>query len=216
MSDNQLRQDVIDELEFEPSVNAAHIGVAVDGGVVTLTGHVSSYAEKLAAEAAARRIQGVRAIAQEIEVRYPSDKKTADDEIAKRALDIMRWSAVVPSDAIQLTVRDGWVTLSGQVDWQFERNAAESQIRKLSGVSGVINNLTIKPRVQPTDVKRKIEDAFRRNAEIEADKIQITVFNGGKILLQGHVHDWHERVAAENAAWSAPGVSAVDDRLTIG
>lgn len=216
MSDKQLRQDVIDELEFDPSVNAAHVGVAVDGGVVTLTGHVSSYAEKLAAEAATRRVQGVRAIAQEIEVRYPNEKKTADDEIAKRALDIMRWSAVVPSDAIQLTVRDGWVTLSGQSEWQFQKDAAENEIRRLSGVAGVINNIAIKPRVQPTDVKRKIEEAFRRNADIEAQKIRVSVLDGGRITLQGSVHDWQERIAAENAAWSAPGVSAVDDRLTIG
>lgn len=216
MSDKQLRQDVIDELEFEPSVNAAHIEVAVDGGVVTLSGHVSSYAEKLAAEAATRRVKGVRAIAQEIEVRYPDERKTADDDIAKRALDIMQWSAVVPREAIQLTVREGWVTLSGQVDWQFQKRAAEDEIRRLSGVSGVVNNIVIKPRVQPADVKRKIEEALRRNADVEAQGIQVSVVDGGKITLQGRVHDWHERMTAENAAWSAPGVSAVDDRLTIG
>src|SRR5579883_3242924 len=120
-SDLQLRQDVLDELDFEPAVNAAHIGVAVADGVVTLSGHVGSYAEKLAAESAARRVKGVRAIAQEIEVRYPSDKKTADDEIAARILSLLRWNTVVPADSIQVRVQDGWVTLTGQVDWQFQR-----------------------------------------------------------------------------------------------
>ena len=215
MSDRDLRQDILDELDYEPSVNGAHIGVAVDNGVVTLSGHVASYAEKLAAESAVRRVKGVRAIAQEIEVRYPFEKKTADDEIAKRAVDILRWSAVVPRDVVQLTVHDGWVTLSGQVDWQFQRRAAENELRKLSGIFGVINNITIQARVQPTDVKRKIEDALRRNAEIEAQGIRVTVLDGGKITLQGSVHDWHERTAAEQAAWSAPGVVSVDDRLTI-
>ena len=139
MSDSALRQDIIDELDFEPSVKAAHIGVAVDSGVVTLSGHVCSYAEKLAAEQAAKRVKGVKAIAQEIEVRYPSDLKTADDEIAKRAVNILRWSAVVPQDAVQVKVQDGWVTLSGQLEWQFQRTAAETEIRRLSGVAGVIN-----------------------------------------------------------------------------
>lgn len=215
MSDRQLRQDIIDELEFEPSVDAAHIGVAVDGGVVTLSGHVASYAQKLAAEAAARRVKGVQAIAQEIEVRYPDERKTADDEIAKRACDILRWNAVVPRDSVQITVRAGWVTLSGQVGWQYQKSAAEDQIRKLSGVLGIVNNLTIKPRVQSADIKRKIEDAFRRQAEIESQGIRVSVLDGGRVALEGSVHDWHERTAAERAAWSAPGVMAVDDRLTI-
>jgi osmotically-inducible protein OsmY len=215
MSDRKLRQDVLDEMDFEPSVNALHIGVAVDKGVVTLSGHVASYAEKLAAERAVRRVKGVRAIAQEIEVRYPFDKKTADDEIARRALDILNWSAVVPRDAVQLTVHDGWITLNGQVDWQFQRSSAEDDIRKLSGVSGITNKIAIRSQVQPADVKRKIEDALRRNAEIEAQGITVTVMDGGKIALQGSVHDWHERTAAERAAWSAAGVVSVDDRLTI-
>jgi len=215
MSDSTLRQDIIDELEFEPSVNAAHIGIAVDDGIVTLSGHVGSYAEKIAAEGAARRVKGVRAIAQEIEVRYPYDKKTADDEIASRALNILRWSAVVPKDVVQVKVQDGWVTLTGQVDWQFQRGAAESEIRKLSGVAGVFNNITLKVRVQPGDVKRKIEDALKRSAEIEAQAISVSVLGDGKVALDGQVHDWQERDAVERAAWSAPGVTLVEDRLSI-
>lgn len=215
MSDVSLRQDVIDELEFEPSVNAAHIGVAVDDGVVTLSGHVASYAEKVAAEQAVKRVKGVRAIAEELDVRYPSDKKTADDEIAVRAVNILQWNAVVPASRIQLKVQNGWVTLMGEVDWQFERSAAETEIRKLSGVSGVINNITIKPKILIADVKKRIEDALKRSAEVEAQNIQIVPLANGEVILEGQVHDWQELEAAERAAWSAAGVRSVENRLTI-
>ena len=215
MSDKQLRQDILDELDFEPSVTATHIGVAIENGVVTLSGHVPSYAEKLAAERAVRRIKGVRAIAQEIEVRYAFDKKTADDQIAKRCVDIMDWSVVVPRGDVQLTVQNGWVTMTGEVGWQYQRKAAEDDIRKLSGVAGVINNIAIKPRVQPDDVRQKIENALKRSAEVETQGIRVSVINGGRITLEGKVHDWQERNAVETAAWSAPGVQSVDNRLAI-
>lgn len=215
MSDLQLRQDVIDELEFEPSVNAARIGVAVDKGVVSLTGHVASYAEKLAAVAAVRRIKGVRAIADDIEVRYPSENKTSDDEIAKRAVDILGWDAMLPAGAIQVTVRDGWVTLTGSVNWYYEKRSAEDDVRKLSGLRGVINKIEIKPRVQAEDVKRKIEEALKRHAEVEAKAIRVTVRDINSVVLEGQVDNWDERLAVENAAWSAPGVKSVEDRLTI-
>jgi hyperosmotically inducible protein len=213
MSELQLRQDVVDELEFEPSVGAAHIGVAVDKGVVTLTGHVASYAEKQVAIAAVRRVKGVRAIAEEIEVRYPSDKKTSDDEIAKRAIDILSWDTTVPSGSIQVMVRDGWVTLTGSVDWNYQKKQAEEDVRKLSGVRGVINTIEIKPTVQADDVKRKIEEALKRHAEIEANAIRVTVHEHNKVLLEGKVGSWDERHAVENAAWSAPGVKSVEDRM---
>ena len=153
MSELQLRQDVLDELEFEPSVDAAHIGVAVEKDVVSLSGHVASYAEKLAAVTATRRIRGVRAIADEIEVRHPSDKKRSDDEIAKRAIVILDWDTVVPSGAVQVIVRGGWVTLTGKVDWQYQKKAAEECVRKLSGLQGVINNIEIRPHVKAQDVQ---------------------------------------------------------------
>jgi osmotically-inducible protein OsmY len=216
MNDLQLRQDVLDELEFEPSVNAAHIGVAAESGVVTLTGHVSTYPEKLATVKAVRRVKGVRAIAEEIEVRFIGDKKTADDAIAKRAVDILGWDTMVPSGSIQITVREGWVTLSGNVDWYFQKTTAEEDIRKLSGVRGVINNIAITPRVQGQDVKRKIEDALKRHAEIEAKAIRVIVQDGSTIVLEGKVQNWDERYAVETAAWSAPGVKSVEDRLAIG
>jgi osmotically-inducible protein OsmY len=216
MSELQLRQDVLDELEFEPSINAAHIGVAAENGVVTLSGHVSTYAEKTTAVAAARRVRGVRAIADEIEVRYPSGKKTADDEIAKRAVDILGWDTMVPSGAIQVTVRDGSLILTGKVDWYYQKKAAEDAVRKLSGVRGVVNNIEIKPHVKAEDVKRKIEDALKRHAEVEAKAIRVTVTGNDKVLLEGKVDNWDERFAVENAAWSAPGVRSVEDRLAIG
>lgn len=214
MTDRLLRQEIIDELDFEPSVDAANIGVAAKGGVVTLSGHVSSYTQKLAAVRATRRVRGVHAIADELEVRYAFDKKTADDEIAKRALDILRWSDGAPAEAVSVTVRDGWVTLTGQADWQFQKAAAESAVRRLSGVSGVINNIAVKPRVQPMDVKQKIQDALKRSAEIEASGIRVSVADG-KVTLEGKVHDLNEKYAVENAAWAAAGVRTVEDRLIV-
>jgi osmotically-inducible protein OsmY len=215
MNDKRLQQDVIDELDFEPSVKAAHIGVAASNGVVTLSGHACSYAEKIAAEQAARRVKGVQAIAQEIEVRYPNEKKTADDEIAGRIVSILQWSAVVPRDSVQVKVQHGWVTLTGQVDWHFERAAAEAEVRRLSGVAGVMNSIAIRPGVDATDVKCKIEEALKRNAEVEARSVRVSVLGDGKIALDGNVHDWREREAVNRAAWSAPGVLAVEDHLLI-
>ena len=215
MTDAQLRQDVIDELDFDPSFDGEHVGVAVDKNVVSLTGHVNSYAEKLAVVAAARRVKGVHAIAENIEVRYPFQNKTADDQIAKRASDILKWDVVVPNDAVDVLVQDGWVTLSGTVRWYFEKKAAEDDVRKLSGVRGVTNKIAIRPRIDATDVKRKIESALKRHAEVEAGAISISVENGNKVVLEGKVDNWDERRAVENAAWSAAGVAAVDDRLTI-
>jgi osmotically-inducible protein OsmY len=214
MSDKQLQQDILDELDFAPSVNAANIGVAVEDGVVTLTGHVSNYAQKIAAEQAVRRVKGVRAIAQEMKVRFASDEKTGDDEIAKRALDILHWS-LLPSDVIKLTVDNGWITLGGEMEWQFHKEDAEDAVRKLSGVVGVINDIKIKPQVSVPDVKQKIENALKRSAEVEAKAIRVTVRDGGNILLEGSVHDWLERDSVKSAAWSAPGVTNVEDRLTI-
>ena len=215
MSDIQLRQNVLDELEFEPSIDAAHIGVTVDGGVVTLTGHLSSYAEKIAAEEAVRRVKGVRAIAEEIEVRYPGQKQTSDDEIAKRALNILQWDTFLPHENIRLTVHKGLVTLTGEVQWYFQKSGAENAIRKLSGVTGVVNDITVKPAAKVANIKSKIEDALKRHAEVEAKGIRITVLND-EVTLDGKVASWDERQAVISAAWSAPGVRLVEDNLTIG
>ena len=187
MTDSQLRQDIIDEFDFDPSFSGEHIGVAVDQNVVMLTGHVNSYAEKLAAIAAARRVKGVHAIAGEIEVRYSYQNKTADDQIAKRATDMLSWDVLIPDDVVDVLVQDGWVTLSGTVSWYFEKTAAEDDVRKLSGVRGVTNKIAIKPHVDPSNVKGKIDAALKRHADVEANAIRITVQNGSKVVLEGKV-----------------------------
>jgi osmotically-inducible protein OsmY len=218
MTDHELRQLIIDELDFEPSIDASDIGVAVENGVVTLTGHVGSYAQKVAAERAARRVKGVRAIAQDIEIRYPSDKKDADDEIAARALKIIAWDTTLPDDAIQVKVEDGWVTLTGKVAWQFQKAAAERAVRKLSGVFGVTNEIELKPStpmVRPEQVRRQIAGALRRSADIESDAIRVRVDND-KVILDGRVGSWHERSAVGWAAWSVPGVHQVENHLSVG
>ena len=216
VTDSQLRQDIIDELEFDPSFDGEHIGVAVDKNVVSLSGHVNSYAEKVAAIAAVQRVKGVHAIAENIEVRYPFQKQTADDQLAKRATDILNWDVLVPKEAVNVLVQDGWVTLTGRVEWNYSKTAAEDDIRKLSGVRGVTNKITIKqPDVDASSVKGKIESALKRHAEVEARAIRVTVKDGNKVVLEGKVDNWDERRAVENAAWSAPGVVSVEDRLTI-
>ena len=214
MNDMKLKKAIEEELEWEPSVSAEHIGVAVEDGVVTLTGYVRTYAEKLAAENVTRRIKGVRGIAEEIEVRFLSDKKTADDQIAKRALDVIEWASTIPSDAVQVMVRNGVVTLTGNVDWFYQKDDAEAAVRKLSGVRAVINDIKIKQKPQAGDIKLKIESALKRNADLEAQSIKVSV-NNGRVTLDGKVKAWYERDLAERTAWSAPGVTAVEDRIQI-
>ncbi|WP_342239438.1 BON domain-containing protein [Inquilinus sp. OTU3971] len=216
MNDLDLRQRVIDELEFEPSVDAANIGVAAENGIITLTGHVASYAEKFAAERVAQRVKGVRGIAQEIEVRTPVGKKKADDEIAAQAVNIITWDTTIPNEVVKVKVQSGWITLTGKVDWQFQKVAAEQAVRKLSGVVGVTNLIEIEARVRASDVKSRIENALKRSAEIEAGGIRVHVVSDSKVVLDGRVHSWHERDAAERAAWSVQGVTEVDDHLAIG
>jgi len=215
ITDRSLRQSVLEELDIDPSFDATDIGVAVENGVVTLTGHVRSYAQKLAVERAVQRVRGVHAIAEEIEIRYPADKKAADDQIAERAVSSINWNAQVPKDAVLVKVEKGWVTITGAVDWQFQRIAAESAVRRLSGVAGITNMITIKPQVSPTDVKSKILNALKRNAELDADAIRVTVDND-TVTLEGKVKAWYERGIAERAAWSAPGVREVEDRIALG
>ncbi len=214
MKDLNVRNAILEELEWEPSISAEHIGVAVDDGVVTLSGHVKSYAEKMAAETAVRRVKGVRGIAEEIEVRFAGDKKTADDQIAKRALDVIEWASTIPQAAVKIKVQQGIVTLAGEVDWYYQKDDAENAVRKLSGVRAVVNDIKIKQRPQAGDIKLKIEQALKRNADVEADSIKVEVFNG-RVTLDGKVKAWYERDLAERTAWSAPGVTAVEDRIQI-
>ena len=214
ISDYQLRQDVIDELDFEPSINATHIAVGVHKGVVTLSGHVASYAEKMAAESVVRRIRGVKAIAQDIEVHLPSDKKTGDDEIAQRALDILRWRVGLPAERIKVKVEHGVVTLEGAVDWQFQRTQAESSIHALTGVVGVVNLIRVASPVESSEIRGKIEKALRRSAELDASHVTVHT-EGSRVILGGKVHAWYERELAERAAWAAPGVTEVQDHIDV-
>lgn len=215
MDDKTLRQEVLDELEYEPSLDAADIGVAVEDGTVTLTGYVRSYTEKRTAETTVRRVKGVRAIAEEIEVRPAGTHLTADDEIAKRAIRSLDWNSSVPDEAVQVKVEKGWLTLTGKVRWHFQRSAAESAVQALAGVRGISNLIEIVPEVSVVDVRQRIENALKRDAEIEAKRIAVAV-DDRKVTLSGKVHSWAERSAAERAAWAAPGVTNVEDHIAIG
>jgi osmotically-inducible protein OsmY len=212
--DLKLQQRVIDELEFDPRVKAAHIGVSVREGVVTLNGHVESFVEKYAAERATRRVRGVKAVAEEIEVRLPSDKKTGDDEIAARAVRMLAWDVAVPLGGIQVKVEHGVVTLSGEVDWAYQRAEAEYDVRKLGGVKAVVNAICLRPQVNSFDVRAQIRAALERSADLEASGINVSV-SDGKVVLSGTVRSWIEREEAARAAWSAPGVVAVEDQIQI-
>lgn len=214
MDDRTLKTAVIDELDWRPSVNAKDIAVGVDGGVVTLSGHVASYAEKFDVEKAVKHIQGVKAIVDSLEVRLSGSGLLADDEIAKRVLQSLTWTATVPRDKVQVQVENGWVTLTGELEWQFQSNAATGAVRNLLGVKGVSNEITLKPRPAPADVKVRIEDALRRSAELEAKEIRVTV-SGNEVTLDGKVRSWYERGRAEDAAWMAPGVRLVVDHLSV-
>jgi osmotically-inducible protein OsmY len=219
VDDITLQSMVMDELAWVPNVDAAHIGVSARNGVVTLNGIVSTLAEKFAAEAAVRRIKGVRGIAEEIVVHPSSAFKRADEEIAERAIKFLAWDVEVPDTQIKVQVEKGLVTLTGFVAHQFQKKAAENDIRRLSGVTAILNMIEVRANpdlgVQSGGLHQKIEDALRRSAELEAARITITV-NDGKVTLQGRVKSWSERGIAETAAWSAPGVKQVDDQLVIG
>ena len=213
-SDKTLRTRVQDELNWQPGIDSADIGVAVDDGIVTLTGHVPSYFQKVAVERAVKALKGVRGVAQELNVRPFMDAGVNDDQVAKRVADMLDWNVSSPKNKIKVSVNQGYVTLSGEVDWNYQRVAAESGIRSLKGVRGLINEIVVKAQVQPTDIKDRIEKALERQADIDAGNIRVSV-DGGKVRLDGQVQGWYEREIAERAAWSAPGVHRVEDHLAV-
>jgi osmotically-inducible protein OsmY len=213
-TDPQIQTDVLAELKWDTRVMPNEIGVMVKDGVVTLTGWVDSYTKKWAAEEAAHRVRGVKAVANDIEIRLPSTAERNDADIAAAAARALEWDAFVPIDKIDVTVSKGWVTLKGEVEWQYQKQDAERAVRRLAGVNGVSNLVLVRPRVTPSELKKQIEQALVRTAELDAKRITVDV-DGSKVILKGTVRSWAEKKEAERQAWLAPGVTSVDNRIMI-
>ena len=214
-TDEEIQQNVLDELAWDPEIEATDVGVEVDDGVVTLTGTVETFAQKWAAERAALRVEGVRAVANNVQVRPAGLGIKSDTDIARAVANALEWNTAVPFDKIDIRVEDGRVTLEGEVEWNYQREAAENTTRQISGVKSVLNLITVRqPQVKPDDVRDSIERALVRHAELDANRIKVSV-EGGHITLSGTVRSWAEKKAAEDAAWRSPGVTAVTNNIRI-
>jgi osmotically-inducible protein OsmY len=213
-SDGEIERDVREELKWDPDLDAEDIAVSVKNGVVTLAGFTKSYTDRLEAEAAAKRVAGVLAVANDIEVRLPAIDQRPDPDIARDAVAAMKSALPISYDRIKAIVKGGWITLEGAVEWQYQKSTAETAVRKVKGVKGVTNVITVKPKVEPSELQRKIMEAFKRNAEVDANRITVEA-NGSEVILKGTVRSWIEREEAERVAWSAPGITRVDDRIVV-
>jgi osmotically-inducible protein OsmY len=213
-SDSELERDVKEELKWNPDLDSTDIGVSVSKGVVTLTGFVKSYFDRVEAETAAKRVAGVVGVANDIEVRLPNFDERPDPEIARDAVSVLRAQLPLSSEHIKVIVKNGEVILEGEVEWQIQKHAAENAVRRIKGVKNVVNTIQLKPSVKPAEVKTRIVDALRRNAEVDANRIQVET-HGGEVILKGTVRSWIEREEAERVAWSAPGVTKVEDRIVV-
>jgi osmotically-inducible protein OsmY len=213
-SDKQLQQDVMDDLRWDPSIDASKVGVAVTNGVITLTGAVPSYFQKQNTERVVKRVAGVRAVANDIEVRLPNTTERNDADIAQAALHALKWDTSVPDENVKVSVTKGWVTLEGNVDWNYQRESCEKVIEKLIGVKGVTNRLVVAPHIKSKDVKSEIKAALHRYAELEARNIDVDSADS-TVTLRGHVRSWAERKEAETAAWMAPGVTQVKNEIIV-
>jgi osmotically-inducible protein OsmY len=213
-TDGDIERDVKEELKWNPDLDASDIAVSVKDGVVTLAGFVKSFTDKYEAEAAAKRVAGVAAVANDIEVRLPAIDQRPDPDIARDAVAAIKSQLPISSEHIKIVVKNGWVTLEGTAEWQYQRSTAETAVRRIKGVKGVTNSIVLKPRAEPTEIKKKIQEAFKRNAQVDADRITVEA-NGSEVILKGSVRSWIEREEAERAAWAAPGVTKVEDRIVV-
>ena len=210
----ELQSDVVDELAYDAEVDSSQIAVTVRDGVVTLKGSVPTFSQRWAAERAVKRVKGVNAVANDLEVRLGPTGKRDDSAVAEAALTALRWSTSVPRDGIKLTVSQGWITLEGKVEWDYQRRFANNAVRDLLGVRGVTNNIVVEPKVEPVEIKRKIGEAFKRAAQVDADHVKV-VASGSRVTLRGTVGSWPEKEAAERVAWAAPGVTSVSNELEV-
>ena len=214
IDDGEIRREVLAELDWDPSIDASAVGVAVKDGVVTLTGSIANYWQKKEVECVVKRVAGVKAVAEDLTIKLPGTAQRSDPDIAQSAVTGLRCNVVVPPRRVQVTVENGWVTLEGEVEWQYQKSAAANAVKYLMGVKGVTNSISIKPRVSAADVKAKIESAFARRAQLDANQIRVESTEN-KVILRGTVHSWDEKEDAEQAAWAAPGVTKVENNVIV-